>query len=241
MNSKKKVTFIICLIILVSIIMLITIKYSILNCITSTKDINTFVTLCNVILTLCLLITTIIYTRLTGKLVASEFGPKLYVLGKIEEAENKWDKSIMKEFGSILLKEQGLVYKDSDKKWEFEVANNGNGVATNIDVIYKIVAYKHEIDLDEKTNSINNFRPLVFKESTKTIHIDYLPPGKSVTFTIFYMGTFPKVDLIVSKLTSDQKNFINKPVTVSKYFNDEFNYIVDSFHLRKLLGLIKED
>ncbi|MEW6624903.1 MAG: hypothetical protein AB1420_17560 [Bacillota bacterium] len=51
---------------------------------------------------------------------------------------------------------------------------------------------------------------------------------------LIFMGI--KADLTIELLKCDERSFIKKPTRISTYINQEFEYIVDSAHLRQKLG-----
>lgn len=186
---------------------------------------------------------TAIYVCLTRKLVFSQFGPKLYVVGEIIEIEkgiSSWDKSLMSDFNPEKIKGKGFVYKSANKKWNLKIYNNGNRPAANIKLNYTIKTYKHDIKFGIDEADILDYTPVDYKSVSKKLEIDYLPPNTNESYTIFFMSTFPKADLLINLLKCDGGTFIEKEVRVSKYFNEEFEYIKDSPHLKKLLGLMDE-
>ena len=52
------------------------------------------------------------------------------------------------------------------------------------------------------------------------------------------MDKFPKADLTIELLKCDGRSFITKPTRIATYFNQEFDCIEDSPHLRKMVGLM---
>jgi hypothetical protein len=203
---------------------------------------NTILTAINSTIALLTFFVLIVYTGFTGELITADFKPKLYVVGKIEDSGNLWDKSVMwdvlEDGSSNSLKGPGFVYISADKKWVLEVHNNGHSPAKNVEVSYTVTAYKHEIVFGIDRADIKDFYPVKYAEKKQTINIDYIPPNSSQTFTIFFMCQFPKADLTIEILKCDERLFIGKATRISTFFNEEFHHLVDSPHLLRMLGLI---
>lgn len=200
---------------------------------------NFYLLIINMFLTLILAITTVTYTVFTGSLVKSEFGPKLYVVDNINET-HEWDKILMKDFGEVLItNEMGLLNKSSFKKWEIEVHNNGQGVATDVEISYAVTAYKYEFEFGMNRSEIKSRKSIVHNKSKKILKIDYLPPNGKKIYTVFYMGSFPEADLTISLLKSNEKKFIKEELKLGSYLSDELEYISDSYGYGKLLNIYK--
>lgn len=200
-------------------------------------NINSMATLMNLFITVLLVVVTMIYTFFTFKIFNNNYSPKLYIVPLKKDAKNEWNKTIMKEFINDDLSREGFVYKKSEKKMNVEIFNNGNKPATNIKVNYNVVTYINNVEFGMDRADIVNYEPVVYKKVSKTIHIDYLPPNTSKEFTIFYMSRFPRIDLEIEQLKSNEDNFINDRTKIHTFQNREFNKIQDSNHLRKLLGV----
>lgn len=229
------------------IIMIVLVKVGLFNCLLllpseKATNLNSILTAVNVALGLLSLLTLIVYTGFTGELVVADFKPKLYVVGKLLDCGHTWDKSVMLDVleggTSTSLKGPGFVYKSADKKWVLEVHNNGNSPATDIEVLYSVIAYKHEIVFGIDEADIKDYYPVKCAIKKETIRIDYIPPHSNQTFTVFFMDKFPKADLTIELLKCDGRSFITKPTRIATYFNQEFDCIEDSPHLRKMVGLM---
>lgn len=183
-------------------------------------------------------ISTIWYTKYTRDLVRAEFGPKLYINIKQVIAKN-WNKNIMSDFypEGVAIKGKGFT-PPTNYKWVMEVVNNGEAPATDVSVDYLITAYVNEIRFESDGIGIEDFTPKVYKMVEKSLLVDYIPPGGKFEATIMYMGTFPLVKCTVKHLRCNEKSFISKITQVANYEHPEFNMLVDSPHLRRLLGLM---
>jgi hypothetical protein len=69
-------------------------------------------------------------------------------------------------------------------------------------------------------------------------HLQLSPLLSCNKYTVFFMDKFPKADLTIELLKCDGRSFITKPTRIATYFNQEFDCIEDSPHLRKMLGLM---
>ncbi len=189
------------------------------------------------ITSLLLLITTIVYTKFTRKLVTSEFGPKLYVYTKILDMPSMWDKSIMADFlpGGETDHEikKGFTYQSSDQSWVLHVKNSGSLPATKVKLCYTV---KLSINQIKDEYSLEH-SPIEYNSVTKTINIDYLPPNEDVFYTILFFDRFPYADLFVKALKCNEANFINSRVHIAEYHHPEFDNLSCPAHLRQMLGL----
>lgn len=204
-------------------------------------QITFWVPLFNLAATILLMSTTIVYTFFTGRLVKSEYGPKLYVYLDIVDSTTEWNKEIMLDYGCINgpIVGEGFTNKDTkdEKKFDLVVVNNGKAPATNVKIKYKITAFKNEIVYGIDSAEILSYSPVVHIEVEKEINLSYLPPGIKKHYTVFYMATFPNAQLEVESLECAEDKFIKKMTLISDYYNAEFDKLEDNPHLYRLLGI----
>lgn len=178
-------------------------------------------------------------TLFSDKEASNETHQKIEIstISRIEDSA-EWDKSIMTDFGLEPIKGEGFVYESANKKWILEVANKGTVEASGIEVTYKIIAYKNDIEYGIDELDIKSYKPVIYKQKTSTLKIDKLSPGESKSYDVFFMGTYPSADLKIESLVSEGKN-VGDPIEYN-YQHNEFDQIEDTPHLRKLLGVYKD-
>ena len=153
------------------------------------------------------------------------------------EDSAEWDKSIMSDFGLDPIIGEGFVYEPANKKWILKISNEGTVEASDIEVIYKIIAYKNDIEYGIDEHDIKSYKPVIYKQKTSTLKINKLSAGELKCYDVFFMGTYPAADIKIESVVSEGKT-IGGPVEYN-YQHTEFNQIEDTPHLRKLLGVMK--
>ena len=178
-------------------------------------------------------------SRFAGELVKAEFGPKLYI-NTVQQESDKWDKSILVDVfpGGEFVKGEGFC-PNSRYIWILKIVNNGQAPATDVEIDYSILCYINDIKYDEERVYVEGYSPKLYKEVKRKINIDYIPPNGKYDKTIMYMSTFPYVELYAEKLKCHERSFITKRTKVIRYENPEFNRLIDSSHLHRLLGILK--
>lgn len=176
-----------------------------------------------------------------------DVNPKLYVDSKI--LTNKESSKIYT--GGIINEE--LINENFDKKgfpeiqhdrmlWQLKIANNGDHPATNVVVEYSIIIKRACFDYGIDEADILNLRFVDYKKLNRTIKFDYIPPSSEKYLNIISLyGEFPKADLIINKLISEEIEFITRPIDLNSYEHPDFNNLQDADHARKLLGAYKEN
>lgn len=191
------------------------------------------------IATLATAIVTAIYTFFTGKMVKGELGPKIYIKGDAKDSGNSYDKLVNDDIGFCYeFEELGFVSDSAKKKLIINLVNNGNSPATNIELKYSIILYKHLVELEEDSKIIDiDSKELVeYKIVNRTSTFDYLPPSDNVEIEVMYMDLFPYVKLQANSLTCNEQKFITKDTIIFDYHHPAFEVMWDSNDVRMSLG-----
>lgn len=185
-----------------------------------------------------LVMVTSVSVLISYMMYSSQTMPKLYVIGRLKDAEHQWSGTIMNEFIASQTDEiEGLAYGGNDKSIVLEIHNNGSVPATNIIMEYDIVTYINHIEFGVDKADIQNYKSVILERVTRTIEYDYLPPGDSRSEVIFYVSRYPQCDIVVKKLISKEEKFITSDTVVFTYYDDRFDELGDSQDLLYLLGV----
>jgi len=194
------------------------------------------------------------------KMEAHERGPKLYIeciLKEIKYGEsdsyiidngekinfiNEGYKTLMSDI-DIDYEDtgEGFVYRNSEFSKNIlilKIANNGRVPARYIKIDYNIVLYKNLIKYGED-GSVVSYKPVVHKNVSRKLEINYLPPNRNQYIAILYTNSYPKIDIVINSLKCKDNRFISKKTIVYTYKHKEFDYIKDSPHLQRLLGILE--
>lgn len=185
-----------------------------------------------------LVIVTSVSVLISYMMYSSQTIPKLYVIGRLKDAENQWSGIIMNEFIAAQTDEiEGLAYSSNDNIIVLEIHNNGNVPATNIKLEYDIVTYINEIEFGVDKAEVLDYKSVILERVPRTIEYDYLPPGDSRSEVIFYVSRYPQCDIVVKKLISKEEKFINSDTVVFTYYDNRFDELSDNQDLLYLLGV----
>ncbi|HHV94863.1 MAG TPA: hypothetical protein GXX37_00045 [Clostridiaceae bacterium] len=136
---------------------------------------------------------------------------------------------------------EGFVYRNSEFSKNIlilKIANNGRVPARYIKIDYNIVLYKNLIKYGED-GSVVSYKPVVHKNVSRKLEINYLPPNRNQYIAILYTNSYPKIDIVINSLKCKDNRFISKKTIVYTYKHKEFDYIKDSPHLQRLLGILE--
>lgn len=194
--------------------------------------------LINISLTIILVITTIIYTYITYRTLKSYNNPILYIEPVLIDTEYEWDKWLMRDLDPVRQSIRGLSWFSIDKKVRFKIVNNGITPAHNIDIRYEIVAYQNSFEFGIDEADIKKYFPIPYKNSKRIKHINYLAPKQVFEFDIVFTSNFPKIEVYVDKLKSNEMKAIRKKTLILEYNNKDFIELGDSDDFRKMIGLI---
>jgi len=156
-----------------------------------------------------------------------------------ENILNSWNDKIMSPIVSEPIFEEGFIYKIDDKCWNIDIKNNGDDI-DNIEIKYKIIVFKNEIEFGMDKLDIKSHNPIVYKEYVGILKYSDLKSLENFEQTILYMGTFPKIEITILSIIINGSDYEELPDKVSYTFH-EFSEVEDMQHLRKLLGLIKSE
>lgn len=175
-------------------------------------------------------------TEVNGELFSDKSIWDITVSLKLEESDEAWDEKVMDAISPQPIIDLGFIHVVDNKRWLIEVKNNDNRDLRTVEIIYSITAYKHEIEFGIDKADIKRYEPVVYKQFSNKIKVDELDMEESMTEIIFYMGTFPYVEVRVDKImVNGIEQLIQLPS--ESYLYHEFNELQDSQHLRLLLGI----
>lgn len=127
------------------------------------------------------------------------------------------------------------------KVWIIELLNDGGWASTNIKLDYSVIVKRTELEFGRDESDVISDRLVDFYTYNHDIEIPYLGGNQVQKLPILmYDGEFPEADLIINSLTSDQTEFITKPVKVDTIKHPDFDWLEDSPHLRKMWGLLDD-
>ena len=123
---------------------------------------------------------------------------------------------------------------------ETKVVNNGDLPAVNVKMKYSIIIKKAVFDYGIDEADIINEHFIEYKTIVRNALFIYIPARSEVVEEVLYLtGDFCYADLILHKLKSDERTFINNSIKIDVYEHPDFSEIADSHHLRKVLGVYK--
>lgn len=130
------------------------------------------------------------------------------------------------------------------KAWRIQLSNLGDFASTNIKLNYSIIVKKSAIEFGKDENGkedrtlVINDKRVDFFTYNKEVDIPYMGGGQVKEIPILiYDGEFPEAELIVKSLYCDQNKFIKKPIKVDVIEHPDFDWIEDSHHSLRMLGL----
>lgn len=150
--------------------------------------------------------------------------------------EKNWDTEIMNEISHKPIIDIGFIPRADSRKWEVEIKNIGEYVLNNVKLKYKIIAYKYDIEFDESTATVLSNDLVVFKELIGEMTIENIAPETFENETIFYMGTFPYVEIEIEEVLVDG---MDKDISVkveNEYFG--FEWLSDMQDTLVMYGIV---
>ncbi|WP_417237280.1 hypothetical protein [Bizionia paragorgiae] len=191
----------------------------------------------NIILTVILVIVTSIYTYITYKTLLSYKNPILFLRTLLVDSEYEWDKYLMRDLDPVQEQIRGLSKINIDKKIKFKIVNNGVNPAYDIIIKYEIHTFKNDIMFGIDEADVKDYKPVLYKTSKREKEYNYLAPKEDIDFDIVFTSNFPRIEIIVTELKSNEVTSIKKRTTIFVYKNSEHCEIGDSIDYRNMIGV----
>jgi len=159
------------------------------------------------------------------------------LVGLIVDANSEWNELVMEPFDLAPPKSEGFTYSNADKKLVLEVTNNSGEPLTDVLITYEVIAYKNEIEFGIDRADVIDYYPVIHKQAIQEWKIESIAKGDVIKKDVFFMGTYPQVEVNLLSITMSGNNLIDSKKVITKYRHGEFEYLEDSQHLRKMLGV----
>ncbi len=175
-------------------------------------------------------------TMLSLNLIKEDTNPLDIKLNLQETNYKLWSKDTMDFLGNELIIGEGFVYKPDNKKWYISVENSEDLEQKNVEITYTIKAYKNEIEYGIDKADIISTELVLYAEHTDIWKIDTISNEIPEYKDIFYMWTFPYVEIEVNSVIVDgiEHKYSN---TKACHFFEEFYSLQDAPHYRSLFGI----
>lgn len=183
----------------------------------------------------------LVSTYIAYKVYNDSKKPKLILDYDVIE-ENKFDKGVVQEYIQCNPKEKYGVGFNLNHQWHnvyIIIKNESNYPIRDLKIKYQLELYKSKVSfgIDESDAKFEGFE--IFSKFKKEIKIDYIPPQRVVKKLIFISYVIPKCKISIITAKSNERKFCKKKFLLLNYDIFEYVSIVDSSHLRRLLGVQK--
>lgn len=177
------------------------------------------------------------------RLTRKDICPKLSLIPSIEDAMFDYDRALNEEVDSINFNQTGFPEegkKHPNKLWKILIKNYSDLPAVNVEMKYSIVVKRAEFKKDRDILDVCDEHFVDYLTIPRKIHFDYIPAQAEMDVHVLYLtGCFLCADLIIDRLSSDERTYIKKPVKIGVYEHPNIHELEDSNDYRKLYGLYK--
>jgi hypothetical protein len=161
----------------------------------------------------------------------------------LEEADQSWDQEVMSDVREEPISALGFLSEPAKQKITLsaKVANLEESFPQeDISIEYTIRLYKHDLTLGCDYIDVLDYQLRECIEVQRTIDLGKVQDEWIIEEVLSYIGTIPYVEVEINKLMIGERS-VSIDADPFTYLYEEFLYLVDSPHLRELLGFTREN